>query len=331
MYRTCLMRLLCIVTTIGVSWIITCRISAETPSLETIAQGWRTLESYGKNLHVVVQVFQDPKNIDRSEGDRVAEIELKRRERSILLRYRDDRAPSPGNSDQAVVNARNERVNVCNKIYSFEARREGDENDWIMSRLGTSDPSDHAALWRRIRASDAVAPFAHYAFGEGSNLLDLIRRDDFRLTNIANAMRNGVQEVVVEFTLSSPLHPMLKLNRGKVYCDPNYHFAVRRTEGVFTITGHDRNPVLGSREIERDDQGRVVSLFTTNDLNVSTFAVVQWLDAGQVRDNDFRLSAFGLPEVGPNSRVRWQGLLVLLTVLAVVSFVTGVVLWNRAG
>lgn len=199
-----------------------------------------------------------------------------------------------------------------------------------MSRLGTSDPSDYGTLWRGLRASEAVGPFAHYAFGEGSSLLDVIQRDDFNVADIRNEMRSGAQEVVVEFTLRRPLHPMLTLNHGTIYCDPSNHFAVRRTEGIFMIAGHNRNPVRTSREIELDEQGRVCSMFMTNDLNVSTFTVIEWLDPSRVTDDDFRLPAFGLPDVGPNSRARWRFVLGILALIAAVSFVTGVVLWNRA-
>jgi hypothetical protein len=156
----------------------------------------------------------------------------------------------------------------------------------------------------------------HFAIGRSSRLRQIVQNPSFKVTNVAKEIQNGQELIRIDHIYNYVLPASQDRHvqaRGSLWLDPSRSWCIRRYKSSDqTTTGAERD---SETEVEvvcktiDDPSGFPILKSTTEDVRIINFKNHQKLEEtrttdyelevnDRVPDNEFTLTAFGLPEPG---------------------------------
>jgi hypothetical protein len=238
-----------------------------------------------------------------------------------------DRKQRPGHRlaqawlEQVEEGKHTERLDAYNPDYLIELSRRAEGQPWVLMQLAmkTSASSFDAAPSYRYGLKDSVQAVLFQV--SDAKLTDLVQQPSFRVVGAKEVRRGGDRLVLVEFDNAHDVKdtPSCNVQGGTMVLDPSRSWCVREYDVRVKYTGPvgtERSDTIELRPSKEPAFPLPVKLVTTQKLfseeakksYVIRFERTYDLDeSNPPGEDEFRLSAFGLPEPGTvRATPRWH-------------------------
>jgi hypothetical protein len=200
-----------------------------------------------------------------------------------------------------------EEVFGFNPRYAFELRRKSPESPWVLTNyLERREGTDLGKVASRIKGYLTAINYGVILWGQP--LAEMVRKPGFRVGACRKVQRDGEELVEVAFTYSGKDGNRNVNLKGKLLFDPKRYWCWR--SGDFQVTGDILSGTNKLRGTQSESAGELPPLSRLWELDadvltqagdLSNRKKVRWevtlsQPTSLPADEEFRLSAFGLPE-----------------------------------
>jgi hypothetical protein len=215
-------------------------------------------------------------------------------------------------------------VYTYNPDYIFSLHQNTAESPWVITDIRRKRPESKFQLPENYKLQIGSGIQTALTTVGGWDLADIVRQPNFRVQHATPVNRDGLQLVQIDFECPHTLaqKPFLPIQAGTILLDPQQSWCVREYE-VQTkhsnASGVTRSQIIQIRESNQPHFPLPVRIAWTTTSRatepgfvgqtvISSCNVDYDLDESHPpTDEEFRLSAFGLPEPGGKERrTRWH-------------------------
>jgi hypothetical protein len=205
------------------------------------------------------------------------------------------------------VEQEDEEVFGFNPRYAFTLRRKSPSSPWILTDL--LDLSSSTDLGRvAFRLNDYLACVSYAVRLDSEPLAEVLRKPAFRIGHCRKVERDGEELMEVTFTYSKEQANRKRRNlKGRLLFDPSRYWCLR--SGDVEVTGDTLSGTRKIRVTQSDHAGESLPFFRVFEADGDWVSPAGWSNQQRIRyevtlsqpthlppDEDFTLSAFGLPE-----------------------------------
>lgn len=216
-----------------------------------------------------------------------------------------------------------EHVECQNSEKFFKLEKRGPDLPWFVEYIG-----DRGGL----SAKKSLDPMLFFPFRVyRHSISDWFQSPDFQIRDVQWAQRPAGKLVAVTFELAKPEEETYWIHDGTIYLNPDRMWAVQ--EFVYDATGSKGEEHVEQQTEFRDDCGELPLVKTANLTAQTPIGKVQHIfdfnrfKRREIPEQEFTLTAFGIPEISPPTRWRSAWLLYVLIGITVVCLAAAI--WVR--
>jgi hypothetical protein len=294
--------------------------SLEQTFLKEAPQKWEEYRRFAERLQGSLSWVG---NVIKPASHRVEQqMQLKRNDRCVLIVY--ERLTKPGETSE---------VYGLNSNYAFTLAKAKDSNAWVVTDL-------ELEAKHKIRLFGQPLPEIHlsysmYPFSVHGHLLDALLADPlFKIRRVSSVKRNGEDLVRIDFDFPHNIKEkkaFVPLQGGSFFLDPKRYWCVREDELRMQWANGSPGVVRTVLEVKDVDGLPIIKRASSRQTSDRSEIETTWEfnlheQTKLPSDEEFTLTAFGLPE--PGTKGGKPPLFLSVAIGAVACFVAAAVIWR---